>query len=120
MSGHSDYTPKSAIARWHEERLPVVGFVKNHLMDFPTPKNLNYFYTFGAILAVMLVIQIVTGVVLAMHYTPDVKSAFDSVEHIMRDVNSGWLLRYLHANGVPPSSSLPRIAFVESPNLISE
>ena len=99
MSGQSGYTPKSATGRWFEERLPVMGFVKNHLMDFPTPKNLNYFYTFGGILAIMLVVQLLTGIVLVMHYTPDVKLAFDSVEHIVRDVNSGWLLRYLHANG---------------------
>ena len=66
---------------------------------FPTPKNLNYWWTFGGILAVMLVVQIVTGIVLAMHYTPHVDMAFASVEHIMRDVNYGWLLRYMHANG---------------------
>ena len=66
---------------------------------FPTPKNLNYWWTFGAILAIMLVAQLITGIVLAMHYTPHVDMAFDSVEHIMRDVNYGWLLRYLHANG---------------------
>jgi ubiquinol-cytochrome c reductase cytochrome b/c1 subunit len=68
-------------------------------MDFPTPKSLNYWWTFGGILAIMLVAQLITGIVLAMHYTPHVSMAFDSVEHIMRDVNYGWLLRYLHANG---------------------
>ena len=68
-------------------------------MDFPTPKNLNYWWTFGAILAFMLGMQIVTGIVLAMHYMPHVDEAFNSVEHIMRDVNYGWLIRYLHANG---------------------
>ena len=68
-------------------------------MDFPTPKNLNYWWTFGAILAIMLVAQLITGIVLAMHYTAHVDMAFDSVEHIMRDVNYGWLLRYLHSNG---------------------
>ena len=69
------------------------------LLDFPTPRNLNYWWTFGGILAFMLVVQIVTGVVLAMHYMPHVDCAFNSVEQIMRDVNYGWLLRYMHANG---------------------
>jgi ubiquinol-cytochrome c reductase cytochrome b subunit len=69
------------------------------MLDFPTPRNLNYWWTFGGILAVMLVVQIITGIVLVMHYTPHVNMAFDSVEHIMRDVNYGWLIRYLHANG---------------------
>jgi ubiquinol-cytochrome c reductase cytochrome b/c1 subunit len=99
MSGPSSYQPKSAAGRWLEERLPIVGFAKTHMMDFPTPKNLNYFYTFGGILAVMLVAQIITGVVLSMHYTPHADMAFKSVEGIMRDVNYGWMLRYLHANG---------------------
>ena len=68
-------------------------------MSFPTPKNLNYWYAFGGILTVMLVVQLITGIVLAMHYTPHVDMAFNSVEHIMRDVNYGWLMRYMHANG---------------------
>jgi ubiquinol-cytochrome c reductase cytochrome b/c1 subunit len=68
-------------------------------VSYPTPKNLNYFWTFGGILMVMLVAQIITGIVLAMHYTPHVDHAFNSVEHIMRDVNYGWLIRYLHMNG---------------------
>ena len=76
-----------------------MGLVKGHALDFPTPKNLNYWYTFGGILAVMLVVQILTGVILVMHYTPHVDHAFESVEHIMRDVNSGWLIRYMHMNG---------------------
>jgi ubiquinol-cytochrome c reductase cytochrome b subunit len=66
---------------------------------FPTPKNFNYFWNFGAIATVMLVTMIVTGIVLAMHYTPHTDYAFNSVERIMRDVNWGWLLRYLHMNG---------------------
>ena len=68
-------------------------------MVYPTPKNLNYWWTFGAILSFMLGVQIITGIVLVMHYTPDASLAFNSVEHIMRDVNYGWLLRYLHSNG---------------------
>mgnify|MGYP003383087953 CR=1 FL=1 len=99
MSGHSNYQPKSAFAKWFHARLPVMDLVQGQALDFPTPKNLNYWWTFGGILAVMLVVQIVTGIVLVMHYTPHVDMAFDSVEHIMRDVNYGWLLRYLHANG---------------------
>jgi ubiquinol-cytochrome c reductase cytochrome b/c1 subunit len=99
MSGHSTYEPKSAFAKWFHERLPVMDIVKGQALDFPTPKNLNYWWTFGGILAVMLVVQIVTGIVLVMHYTPHVDYAFQSVEHIMRDVNSGWMIRYLHANG---------------------
>ncbi|MCA3572871.1 MAG: cytochrome b/b6 [Aestuariivirga sp.] len=99
MSGHSTYEPKSAFAKWFHERLPVMDLVKGQALDFPTPKNLNYFWTFGGILAVMLVVQILTGVMLVMHYTPHVDYAFASVEHIMRDVNSGWLIRYMHMNG---------------------
>ncbi|MBO0756471.1 MAG: cytochrome b N-terminal domain-containing protein, partial [Bradyrhizobiaceae bacterium] len=66
---------------------------------YPTPRNLNYWWTFGGILAFMLAVQIITGIVLVMHYTPEATLAFDSVEHIMRNVNYGWLLRYLHSNG---------------------
>ncbi|MGL4294561.1 MAG: cytochrome b [Aestuariivirga sp.] len=99
MSGHSTYQPKSAFGKWFHERLPIMDIVQGQALDFPTPRNLNYWWTFGGILAVMLVIQIVTGVVLVMHYTPHVDYAFQSVEHIMRDVNYGWLMRYMHANG---------------------
>ena len=99
MSGPSNYQPKSAFGKWMHERLPIMELVQGQALDFPTPKNLNYWWTFGAILAVMLVAQLITGIVLAMHYTPHVSMAFDSVEHIMRDVNYGWLLRYLHSNG---------------------
>jgi ubiquinol-cytochrome c reductase cytochrome b/c1 subunit len=99
MSGPNKYQPTSAVGKWFHERLPIVAFAKDHMLDFPTPKNLNYWYTFGGILAVMLVVQIITGIVLVMHYTPHVDMAFNSVEHIMRDVNYGWLLRYMHMNG---------------------
>ena len=71
----------------------------DQFLAFPTPRNLNYWWTFGGILTFMLVVQIVTGIVLAMHYVPTENGAFDSVEHIMRDVNWGWLLRYTHAVG---------------------
>ena len=97
--GHSTYTPKTGIGRWMDARLPLPRLVYDSFVAYPVPRNLNYAYTFGGILSIMLVAQIVTGVVLAMHYAPHVDMAFDSVEKIMRDVNSGWLLRYLHANG---------------------
>ncbi|MDQ0473646.1 cytochrome b [Labrys wisconsinensis] len=99
MSGPSTWTPKSAIGRWFESRLPIGGLVHSSFIAYPTPRNLNYWWTFGAILSFMLVAQIVTGVVLVMHYTPEATMAFSSVEHIMRDVNYGWLIRYLHSNG---------------------
>ncbi|WP_430424240.1 cytochrome b [Phenylobacterium sp.] len=99
MSGHSTYEPKTGIERWLDTRLPIVRFMKDTALDFPTPKNLNYWYTFGGILALMLGIQLATGIVLAMHYVPHVDHAFASVERIMRDVNYGWLIRYMHANG---------------------
>ncbi|MEZ5893111.1 MAG: cytochrome b N-terminal domain-containing protein [Parvularculaceae bacterium] len=98
MSHVSNYKPSTGIEKWLDKRLPIIRMSAD-FMDFPTPKNLNYWWTFGGILAVMLVVQIITGVVLAMHYTPHVTMAFNSVEHIMRDVNFGWLLRYTHANG---------------------
>ena len=87
------------IIKWVEYRLPIFSFVDHHLVDYPAPKNLNYWYNFGSIAGIILVAQIVTGIVLAMHYTPHADMAFDSVEHIMRDVNYGWLMRYMHANG---------------------
>ncbi|WP_321338987.1 cytochrome b/b6 [Breoghania sp.] len=99
MAGHSTYVPQTKAARWLEQRLPIISLVRGSFVDFPTPKNLNYWWTFGGIAAVMLIAQIVTGVVLVMHYTPHVDMAFNSVEHIMRDVNYGWMMRYLHANG---------------------
>jgi ubiquinol-cytochrome c reductase cytochrome b subunit len=99
MSGTPTYVPKSAFGRWFEARLPIMGLVHSSFVAYPTPRNLNYLWTFGAILAFFLVSQIVTGVVLAMHYAPTATQAFASVDHIMRDVNYGWLIRYLHTNG---------------------
>ena len=99
MSGHSTYQPQSAFMKWMEARLPIAGLVHSSFVAYPTPRNLNYWWTFGGILSFMLAVQIITGVVLVMHYTPHVDMAFNSVEHIMRDVNYGWLLRYLHSNG---------------------
>ncbi|MCX5517172.1 MULTISPECIES: cytochrome b/b6 [Kaistia] len=99
MSGPSSYQPQNAFLKWFEARLPIGGLIHSSFIVFPNPRNLNYWWTFGGILAFMLVAQIVTGVVLVMHYTPHTSLAFSSVEGIMRDVNYGWLLRYLHANG---------------------
>lgn len=93
------YQPKSALGRWFEARLPVGGLIHSSFIVYPVPRNLNYFWTFGAILSFMLIAQILTGIVLAMHYVPEVSQAFSSIETIMRDVNYGWLLRYLHAVG---------------------
>ena len=99
MSGHSTYQPQSAFMKWMERRLPIAGLVHSSFVAYPVPRNLNYWWTFGGILAFMLAAQIVTGIVLAMHYVAHADMAFNSVEKIMRDVNYGWLLRYLHANG---------------------
>ncbi len=99
MSGHSTYEFKNPLIRWFDSRLPIFSMIKAQAIDFPTPRNLNYWWVFGGIAATMLVVQLVTGIVLVMHYTPHVDLAFDSVEKIMRDVNYGWLLRWLHANG---------------------
>ncbi len=99
MSGPSTYVPKTAITKWLDTRLPILRFANDTMMTFPTPRNLNIWYTFGAILTFCLGVQIVTGIVLAMHYVPNAGLAFDSVENIMRDVNYGWLMRYMHSNG---------------------
>ena len=99
MSGESTYNPQSGFAKWLDTRLPILRLAHDSFVDYPTPKNLNYWWTFGGILAFCLVTQIITGIILAMHYTPHVDFAFNSVEHIMRDVNYGWMLRYIHANG---------------------
>jgi ubiquinol-cytochrome c reductase cytochrome b/c1 subunit len=99
MSGPSTYQPQNGFLKWFESRLPLGGLVHSSFIVFPNPRNLNYWWTFGGILAFMLVAQILTGVVLVMHYTPHTGLAFNSIEGIMRDVNYGWLLRYLHANG---------------------
>ena len=99
MTGPSTYTPRTKFTRWLDTRLPILRFANDTMTTFPTPRNLNVWYSFGGILTFCLVVQIVTGIVLAMHYVPNSDLAFDSVEDIMRDVNYGWLLRYVHANG---------------------
>ncbi|MGC6522893.1 MAG: cytochrome b [Candidatus Micropelagos thuwalensis] len=99
MSGESTYQPNNGFTKWMDTRLPLLRLAHDSFVDYPTPKNLNYWWTFGGILTFCLVTQIITGIILAMHYTPHVDHAFNSVEHIMRNVNHGWLIRYIHANG---------------------
>lgn len=99
MSGPSTYNPQTGFEKWLDKRLPLPRLAYDSFVDFPTPKNLNYWYTFGVILSFCLVTQIVTGIFLAMHYVAHVDMAFASVERIMRDVPNGWLLRYVHAVG---------------------
>ena len=88
-----------SLIRWIDERLPVFTFFNKELKEYPTPKNLNYLWNFGSLAGIILVIMILSGIFLAMHYIPHVDMAFDSVERIMRDVNGGWLIRYIHMNG---------------------
>ena len=95
-----EYTPSHPFMRWMDDRLPVPRLVYNAIgAGYPVPRNINYLWNFGILALVCLVLQIVTGIVLAMHYAANEAVAFGSVEHIMRDVNWGWLLRYAHANG---------------------
>ncbi len=96
MSGPKMTNP---VARWIDHRLPIFTFLHHEMHEYPTPKNLNYWWNFGSLAGIVLVIMIVTGIILSMHYTPHVDYAFQSVERIMRDVNYGWLIRYIHANG---------------------
>jgi quinol-cytochrome oxidoreductase complex cytochrome b subunit len=91
--------PMSRVIEWIDYRLPIFTFLRRELNEYPTPRNLNYLWNFGSLSGIVLVIMIVTGIVLAMHYTPTTAGAFDSVEHIMRDVNYGWLIRFVHTTG---------------------
>ncbi|MDB5383267.1 MAG: cytochrome b [Rhodospirillales bacterium] len=90
---------KNPVIRWVDSRLPLFTMMQKEYGTFPTPRNFNYFWNFGALAIVSLMIMILTGVFLSMNYTAHTGYAFDSVERIMRDVNYGWLLRYVHANG---------------------
>src|SRR3546814_20068450 len=92
----------NSVVKWIEYRLPVFSTM-DHMVgtQYPAPKNLSYWWNFGSLAGLCLVIQIVTGIVLVMHYTPHTSMAFDSVEPIIRDVNYGWLLRHMHANAPP-------------------
>ena len=87
------------VLNWIDSRLPVITMMQKEYGTFPTPRNFNYFWNFGALAMINLLVMIATGIFLSMHYTAHVNLAFDSVERIMRDVNYGWLLRYAHANG---------------------
>ena len=100
MSGipHDHYEPKSDAEKWLERRLPILGLM-HATLTIPTPKNLNWMWIWGIVLTFCLALQIITGIVLVMHYTPDTDHAFASVEHIMRNVNAGWAIRYVHMNG---------------------
>ena len=89
-------SPFKGVLGWLDDRLPIFRMFKYEYLDFQVPRSLNYFWSFGGILALCLILLIITGLSLGMHYKPDAAKAFDSVEHIMRDVNFGWLLRYLH------------------------
>ena len=90
---------KSKIINWIDERFPLTSFIEHDLTGYPTPRNLSYWWNFGFLAGFVLVLQVVTGIFLAMHYKADVSLSFDSIQHIMRDVNYGWLLRYMHAMG---------------------
>ena len=95
----SGFKTNNKVVGWIEERLPIFSMLQHSAVEYPTPKNLNYFWNFGSLAAFCLVMMILTGLFLAMQYTPNTAMAFDSIERIMRDVNYGWLLRYLHMNG---------------------
>ena len=99
MSEYNDKSEGSGVIGWVDARLPILSFIKNHLTHYYTPKNFNFWYFFGSLAFLILFLQIFTGIFLAMHYKPDAKLAFDSVEFIMRDVNLGWLIRYMHSTG---------------------
>ena len=89
---------RNPVVEWIDYRLPIFSFL-SHFSEYQTPKNLSYLWNLGSIAGIALVIQIISGIFLAMHYTPHVDYAFDSVENIMRNVNYGWLIRYIHAVG---------------------
>ena len=100
MAAQKDRVPfDNKVIDWFDQRLPIFTMLDKEYGKFPTPKNFNYFWNFGAIAMVMLMVMIITGVFLAMNYAAHTGHAFDSVERIMRDVNYGWLMRYTHMNG---------------------
>jgi len=99
MSGKSSYEPKTGFTRWLDSRLPIVRLAHDVAVSYPTPKNLNFWWTFGGILTFCLAVQIVTGIVIAMHYVPHVDYAFDSVQRFARDVPWGWLIQPIHSVG---------------------
>ena len=90
---------KNSFLNWIEYRLPIISYLEKEYGDYPMPKNANYFWSFGALLTISLVVMIISGIFLAMYYTPHIDHAFESTERIMRDVSFGWLIRYIHSNG---------------------
>jgi ubiquinol-cytochrome c reductase cytochrome b/c1 subunit len=99
MAGLHKSDIPNPVLNWIDQRLPIITMMQKEYGVFPTPRNFNYFWNFGALAMVTLVIMILTGIFLAMSYQPNTGLAFDSVQHIMRDVNYGWLIRYVHMNG---------------------
>src|SRR3954447_21253974 len=99
MAGMTKSDFANPVINWIDSRLPIITMLQKEYGVFPTPRNFNYFWNFGALAMVTLVVMILTGIFLAMHYQPNTTLAFDSVQHIMRDVNYGWLIRYVHQNG---------------------
>lgn len=99
QTSHSVAPAKSGLIGWLDHRLPIFTFMQHELHEYPTPRNLNYWWNFGSLAGIVLVVMILSGIFLAMHYTAHVDYAFNSVERIMRDVNYGWLIRYIHMNG---------------------
>ena len=96
----NEYKPGGPLMQWVDERLPIPRLMYNAIGGgYEVPRNFNWFYNFGVLAGVALMVQIITGIVLAMHYNSSIDGAFNSVEHIMRNVNGGWFLRYAHMNG---------------------
>ena len=95
----NSFQPRNRFIKWFDKQLPILSLMHGTLVSYPAPRNLNYWWNFGSLAGIVLSLQLVTGIILAMHYTPHADLAFDSIEHIMRDVNYGWLMRYMHSNG---------------------
>ncbi|MEY4762432.1 MAG: hypothetical protein RLZZ200_2288, partial [Pseudomonadota bacterium] len=99
MAGNDNAPAQAGFMGWLNKRLPVDAFLKGHLTEYYAPKNFNFWYFFGSLALMVLVLQIVTGIFLTMNYKPDSELAFMSVEYIMRDVDWGWQIRYMHSTG---------------------
>jgi len=98
MAGHKT-VETTGLLGWIDQRFPLTSLYKAHLSEYYAPKNFNFWYFFGALSLLVLVLQIVTGIFLVMHYKPDAQFAFQSVEYIMREVPGGWFIRYMHSTG---------------------
>ena len=99
MAGNDNTPARPGFRGWLNKRLPVDAFLKGHLTEYYAPKNFNFWYFFGSLALLVLVMQLLTGIFLTMHYKPDANLAFASVEYIMRDVPGGWIIRYMHSTG---------------------